>query len=134
MTRVHLENGQILPLIKECEMLVLIISVLCLVIPFSYVSLLTLDSDETHIWIKEWLEIDLKWKWAHAPFLNLITRVASNCFKYHIFWNYDEFALCIALISIHSFIHSFHTNSAQSWVIMLLAHHSHYYKAIVQYL
>lgn len=78
MARIHRENGRLPRLIKECERLVLIISVLCLVVPFSFVSVLTLESDETHNLIKEWLEIDLKWEWRHAPFLILMAWAASN--------------------------------------------------------
>lgn len=78
ITRKYLGNGQNSPLIREGERLALIISVLCLVVPFSFVSLLTLDSDETHMLIQEILEIDFKWKWEHAPFLIFMAWVASN--------------------------------------------------------
>ncbi len=77
-TQIYRENRQIPPIIKDCEILVLIISVLCILVPFSFVSVLTLDSDETHNLIKEWLEIDLKWEWRHAPFLILMAWGASN--------------------------------------------------------
>lgn len=78
MARIHERNGKLPRPIRDGDILLLLLFIVIAVLPVALVDILTIDVDETHMLIKDWLEIDLKWKWEHAPLLIGLTFGASS--------------------------------------------------------
>ncbi len=77
MSRIHRQNGHRPSYVNTCDRIMIATFITTLILPFSFVAVLTLDADETHNLIMDWLEIDLKW--TSYPLLIIgICRGASN--------------------------------------------------------